>query len=263
LYDYLIWNGIPEKYALREMERGYNWLTKIVSEAQHVILPTQLLKERLEKLGLTRKKVSVIPVCADPPVITDPNRVRLIHNIGSKKVLFYLGSLSAYHDLESVLLALQKIKSKDAVLIVAGGWKKAFKRFERYTKEAKIPIVYVGILSPIELEYYLSAADICMAIYKFSQPSGFFPATVIKYMLAGKAIVATDLPEIREMFKGLKAGLLVQQNDANELALAIDFLLENCEEGIKMGTTAQKIAENNYLWKHHTRALVNIFDSLR
>jgi glycosyltransferase involved in cell wall biosynthesis len=74
--------------------------------------------------------------------------------------------------------------------------------------------------------------------------------------------VATDLPEIREMFKGLKAGLLVPQKDSNELALAIDFLLENNEKGLKMGSTAQEIALNNYLWKHHTSALVSIFDSL-
>lgn len=254
--------GMPLETALMERERGYDWLKKVAAIADRVIVPTNVLKKRITTLEIDEKKISIVPVCSHP-LTPRGSSVQSLYNTGEKKIIFYLGSLSAYHDLESLLKAMNKIKSKEAILIVAGGWKKAFKKFEKYINELKMPVIYTGKINSMELEYYLSCANICVATYSFPYPSGFFPATLIRYMLAGKAIVATDLPEIREMFKGSKAGLLVQQNDANELALAIDFLLENYEYGIKMGTTAKKIAENNYLWKHHTKELLSIFDSLR
>jgi len=117
-------------------------------------------------------------------------------------------------------------------------------------------------VTPAELGAYLSAADICVAPYNFHRPSGFFPAKVIRYMLAGKAVVATDLPEIREMFKGKPAGVLVPQRDPKALAESLDYLAENDEERLKMGTIAKEIAENNYLTKHHTDQLVKVFKEI-
>ena len=254
---------ISRRYSALEKARGHKWVEYTIQKSDWIIVPTTVLKQRLISLGGIADRISVVPVCQDPIVPRNPSYVRRKHGLRTEKVLLYLGSLVTYHDLKTLLLALNRVKSSDIALLIAGGRENVVNKYRKLMRNKDVRVVYVGRPKPSELQYYISAADICLGIYKFAEPSGFFPATVIKYMLAGKAIVATDLPEVREMFKGLKAGLLVQQNDANELASAIDFLLENYEEGIKMGTTAQKIAENNYLWKHHTRALVNIFDSLR
>jgi glycosyltransferase involved in cell wall biosynthesis len=81
-------------------------------------------------------------------------------------------------------------------------------------------------------------------------------------MLAGKAVVATDLPEIREMFKGRPAGILVPQKDPKALAEALDYLAENDDERSRLGMIAKEIAEHNYLTKHHTDQLLKVFEEI-
>jgi glycosyltransferase involved in cell wall biosynthesis len=255
------WNNykkIPADVALKERKPGYAWLKLVAVSANHVVVPTRILRDRLIWLGVKKERISIVPVCTEPFTQRDPSVVRNLYNIGKRKVIFSLGSLSAYHDIDCLLRSLIDTNSKDCVLIIAGGWKNSFKEYEPYIQKIKIPVFYVGRLSPVELEYHLSCADICVANYRFAYSSGFFPATVLRYMLAGKPIVVTDLPEIREMFKGQKAGLLVRQHDHIELANTIDFLLKNEQECREMGKTAKNIGEKNYLWQNHSSKIEDV-----
>lgn len=251
------------KYTKQESKKGYNWLQNIGHASDCIIVPTEVLKNRILKSTNYKKKIFVLPVCQDALIKNDRSVIRSRKNLESKNVLFYLGSLCHYHDVETVLASLKKIKSSNVILLVAGGiGKKPFEIYSRFLKGLKIPVIYLGRLDTTELEYYISASDICLSIYKFTEPSGFFPASVVKFMLAEKPIIATDLPEIKEMFKNEKAGLFIEQRNASQLAKTIDFLLENPHERINLGKKAGEIAHKNYLWEHHSQSLTKIFNLL-
>lgn len=254
---------ISHNSACLEEKRGYAWIKKVVSSADHIIVPTNILKNRLLKLGLSNDLISIVPVCQSNFIPRDSKYIKQKNGLNNERIIFYLGSMTGYHDLKTVILSLNKIKTKNIVLLIAGGSDEIVNRYRKFLQNNYVRIIYVGRPNSSELEYYLSAADICLAIYKFTEPSGFFPGSVIKYMLAKKAIIATDLPEIREMFKDLKAGLLVKQSDVNQLAYGIDMLLDDEDERVAIASLAQGIAENNYLWCHHNKAVMNIFNSLK
>jgi glycosyltransferase involved in cell wall biosynthesis len=261
-YEADLSEGVPRNIAIKERNRGYSWLKEITSLADHIIVPSSVLKNRLTTLGVEGKRVSIIPVCTHSFSPKDPSYVRSLHKLGNQKIVYYLGSMSPWHDLKCTIMALSKLRYKNSVLILSGGAERTFKSFSKYMKGVSNRVIYTGKLSPDEVDYYISAADVCVAPYNLTYPSGFFPGAVVRYMLGGKAIVATDLPEIREMFKGLKAGLLVRQNKVDEMADAIDFLLENPDESRKMGKVAKNIAENNYLWHHHTEKLEKVLSHI-
>ena len=209
----------------------------------------------------------MVPVCVNPSPGSTPNMIskkQIIHKKhGLKindKIVFHIGSASPWHDLNTLVKSTLYIKSK-IILIIAGGGQDLQYHFQN-TPKGKVKIIFTGKLQPKELDKYLSAADICVAPYSLHGDSGFFPANVVRYMLAGKAVVATDLPEIREMFKGVQAGILVKQGDAKALAEAIEYLAENDNERFKMGKMGKEIAENNYLTRHHTDQLVRIFKEI-
>jgi len=262
LWDNLRNNRISRKHSGLEKTRGYEWLKQVIQFSDKMIVPTKVLQERLKCLGASRQQISVVPVCQDEFTSRDPHHVRKKHGLPDQKILFYLGSLTTYHDLNTLLRSLNIVKSSDLILIIAGGSYAKIKKYQRLIEASKVPVLYLGRLKSVDLEYYISAADICLGIYRFEEPSGFFPGSVIKFMLASKAIVATDLPEIREMFKNERACLFVQQQNIKQLASAIDFLVNNPEERTKLGRTARKISEKNYLWKNHTLKIKQIFDKL-
>lgn len=251
--------GLPEPAIIRQTNRVYSWMVDIARGADRVIVPTEVFMRRLNELGIERNKIDVVPVCVRPTPSFDRNLMRRKHNMQSdEKMVFHVGSASPWHDLTTLYKSLRYIKSRIIVIISGRRPELSFPTHDF----PNIRVSVMGKVTPDELGAYLSASDICVAPYYFHKPSGFFPAKVIRYMLAGKAIVATDLPEIREMFKGTQAGILFKQGDAKALAEAIDYLTENDNERLKMGKMGKEIAENNYLTRHHTDQLVKIFKEI-
>lgn len=251
--------GLPKPSIIRQTKRAYSWMVDIARDADRVIVPTTVFLERLCQLGIEKSKIHVVPVCVRPTPNSDRNMMRRKHNMKTdEKMVFHVGSASPWHDLTTLFESLRYIKSR-IIMIISGERPEPSLPTQNFQN---VRVSFTGKVTPAELGAYLSAADICVAPYNFHQPPGFFPAKVIRYMLAGKAVVATDLSEIREMFKGKPAGVLVPQRDPKALAEAIDYLAEKDEERLKMGTIAKEIAENNYLTRHHTDQLVKVFNEI-
>jgi len=251
--------SLPKPSIIRQTKRAYSWMADIARDADRVIVPATVFSERLCQLGIEKRKIHVVPVCVRPTPNSDRNLMRRKHNMNThEKMVFHIGSATPWHDLTTLFESLRHIKSR--IIVIISGKRPELSLPTQNFQNVKVS--FTGKVTPAELGAYLSAADICVAPYNFHQPSGFFPAKVIRYMLAGKAIVATDLPEIREMYKGKPAGVLVPQRDPKALAEALDYLAENDEERLKMGTIAKEIAENNYLTRHHTDQLVKVFKEI-
>ena len=251
--------GLPQLVVAREVKRTYHWMCDVANRADSVIVPTRVFADRLQELGVKGGKIRVIPVGVDSSPSLDLQCTKEKHNLkDDERVVFHIGALSPWHDLHTLMGSIQYVKSK-LVFIIAGGRDRDLEQQAEYYAQGGTRVIFTGRLEPSEVGSYLSLADICVAPYRFPQPSGFFPAKVIRYMLAGKAIVATDTPEIREMFKNREAGILVPQGNTRALAQALDRLAEDGRERLRLGSLAREIAENNYLIKHHTERLTKVF----
>ncbi|MEM4251851.1 MAG: GT4 family glycosyltransferase PelF [Candidatus Bathyarchaeia archaeon] len=74
------------------------------------------------------------------------------------------------------------------------------------------------------------------SLVAFSSISEGFPYVVIEAMLSGTAIVATDVGGVREALGG--AGILVRPRHPEEMATAINYLLEDPERRRNLGSKA-------------------------
>jgi len=73
---------------------------------------------------------------------------------------------------------------------------------------------------------------------------------VLEYMLAGAAVVATDVGGNRELIEHDRTGLLVPTGDASALADAIARLLASPELADGLRRRARTVAEQNHGWDH-------------
>ncbi len=111
---------------------------------------------------------------------------------------------------------------------------------------------------PGRISTYLYAAD-CLIIPPVSGPLQRFRRTVLPmktylYMAAGRAIVAPDLPDQREILTdGLNAAL-VKPDDVDSCAATIRDLLEDDELRRTLGSAAQREA-SNYTWEARARKI--------
>ncbi len=251
--------GLGKNTIDRETGRCYRWMQDVAGGADRVIVPSRVLAERLREYGVSGDKIRVVPVCVDPSVPSDIEVVRERHRLrDDETVVFHIGGLAPWHDMDTMIKAVPYLLSK-FVFIIAGRRDEALEARASLHAHANVRLIFTGRLDPQEVDSYLALADICVAPYRFPGPSGFFPAKVIRYMHAGKATVATDVPEIREMFQGKEAGILVPQQDPGQLAVALERLSGDALARARMGLTGREIAEGNYLVKHHTEQLMQVF----
>ena len=74
------------------------------------------------------------------------------------------------------------------------------------------------------------------------------PLKIFEYMAYGKAIIASDLPVLREVLKNRENALLVPPEDVKGWACALEELTRNRALMRKLGKTARKLLEEEYTW---------------
>lgn len=84
-------------------------------------------------------------------------------------------------------------------------------------------------LPPAELQKYTGLAQIGFSLDSFDDLNCLYnlPNKIFDYMHAGVPIIATAIPEVKNIIEKYKCGILIESNDAKTIALAIKNILED------------------------------------
>jgi glycosyltransferase involved in cell wall biosynthesis len=120
-------------------------------------------------------------------------------------------------------------------------------------------IIFTGYIPHHSLPQYIAIADICVASFE-NNPVTLCksPLKIAEYLASGKAIVASDVGDIKRMVEG--AGLLVAPGSPSELAEGIIKLLKDEDLRINMGLKARKQAETKYNWRYSAENLERAYN---
>jgi len=82
----------------------------------------------------------------------------------------------------------------------------------------------------------------------------------IEAMACGLPVIASKIGGMPEAIIDNKTGILVEPNNANALADAIEFLIDNESIRKRMGKSGRKRVEKYFTWDIHTKKLIDIFN---
>jgi glycosyltransferase involved in cell wall biosynthesis len=183
-----------------------------------------------------------------------------VEGLEGRRGVAYTGSMLAWHGIPDLTRALPSVLERvpDATLVVAGGATSEAQRavldaLQGAAGEAGDPgaVVTLGRVPHQEVPRVLAACQVCVAPYNpAGEPDleryGFWysPMKLWEYMAAGRAVVSTDLPSIREIV-GDDRGVLVPPGDPPALADALADLLEDDGRREAMGRAGRAFAEQN------------------
>lgn len=159
-----------------------------------------------------------------------------------RPVIGYYGAISDWFDWEKVCYVAKRRPEWDVVLI--GGVTNYKKELERYSN-----IKLLGEMAYDQLPKALAGFDVC--IIPFDTSTNLIKATnpvkFYEYLSAGKKIVATDIPELRE-YKDAYAYLT---NDNEEFLDYLDKCVYDKDSLLDAGMAKKKAEENDWQCRYN------------
>jgi glycosyltransferase involved in cell wall biosynthesis len=124
-------------------------------------------------------------------------------------------------------------------------------------------VTFVGHVAPAHVHEVLRQATILVLPNPASAISTHFtsPLKLFEYMAAGRAIVASDLPAIREVLEHERNALLVRPGDPGALATAIERLAYDRDLASQIARRAFHDA-SEYTWDRRAQRLEALFEDV-
>jgi glycosyltransferase involved in cell wall biosynthesis len=224
--------------------------------ADAITVVSSSLKEHLvAEYSTPAEKITVAPNGADlelfnPAVKPETNALPL----GSGPVVGFVGSFRKWHGTELLAQMICEVgtaRPQVRFLLVGDGPEA---RVLRQTTAALAErIVFTGSVPHERVPGLVAALDIGVM-----PDSNFYgsPMKVVEWMAAGRAIVAPDLPPLRDVIFDGTEGLLFTPRSAAALSTAVLSLVDDEQARRRLGATAALRARSSLSWKDNARRIL-------
>lgn len=228
-----------------------------------ISVSSQRLREECINYGVNPKNIFMAPVGADLELF-HPNisgiRIRERYVL-DKPLIIYLGQLHGGQYAEHFIRAAKIILTRFphiAFMVVGGGYRLNELKKLVNDLELKQNIIFTGQVPHRETALYLAAADIAVACFEDNDITRCkSPLKIAEYLASGKAIVASEVGEVKRMLGG--AGILTEPGDSQDLAQGIIKLLEDEPLKKRLSVKARQRAEEIYNWANTAQNLLNAY----
>jgi glycosyltransferase involved in cell wall biosynthesis len=178
----------------------------------------------------------------------------------------YAGHLYAWKGVDVLLEALARLEGVRGVIVGGHEREPDLERLRELAKGLGIAdrVRFTGLVPPPEVAAHLREADALVLPNPASAISTRFtsPLKLFEYMAAGRPIVASDLPAIREVLRHEQNALLVAPGDPDALAAAVRRLLDDRALADRLARAAHEAA-GEYSWDKRAERLEALFQPLR
>ncbi len=221
----------------------------------YVTITVGLAGALTERFG-RRRRLAVIP----DGVRLAPGAIDVEQPPGN--VVGYAGHLYAWKGVEVLLEALAGVPEARGLIVGGHAAEPDLERTRARATEIGLSdrVTFTGLVEPARVPELLRQASVLVLPNQASAISTRFtsPLKLFEYMAAGRPIVASDLPSVREILHDGVDALLVPPGDARALADAIRTLLSNRALARRLAAAAAH-AVPQYGWDRRAERLETLF----
>lgn len=122
-----------------------------------------------------------------------------------------------------------------------------------------------GFVAPSQTHHFLCNADVLLAPYQNrvsvddqgDTSRWMSPLKVFEYMAAGRAILISDIPVLREILQHERTAFMVPPEDVRAWVAALHHLHETPEARARLGAVAREIFLRDYTWTARARRILD------
>lgn len=264
----------------------------------HVIVTvSDVLRDELVERGIPPERIATYPNCIEPAVFnperfsTDERQaLRRSYGIGDDALLVtFIGTFGQWHGVDILAEAIRRLVDEsggvlDATnahfMLVGDGLKFSEVQARLSEEPYKRYVTLTGLVPQDQAPLHLAASDILASPHvPNADGSRFFgsPTKLFEYMAMGKPIIASDLDQIGDIFRGsphvadlrdakdlpeAATAVLAKPGDVADLADGIAMLLNRQDWHGTLGERARAEALGRYTWDHHVDHIFKVLDAV-
>ena len=259
-WEYTHYIPFPQE-AIQEFLKNavHKWLKEFMQKCQHIIIPSESLRDYLVKEYGLEERYTVVPTGTnlEPFVNADGKTLRAEKGWQDETILISVGRLAPEKNWETLLQAFAKVYPKHPNLrLVLIGDGPAKDSLQALAAELGIAerVTFTGSVPFEEVPAYLKAAD----VFSFASVTETQGLVTIEAMAAGLPVVAVDGSGTRDIVEHGKQGFLVE-NDADALAKGLNKLLSDAQKMKRFSHNALKKA-NSFDVNLLTKQIVTVYE---
>jgi glycosyltransferase involved in cell wall biosynthesis len=234
-----------------------------LEQCDAIVTPSHTTRRMLEALGVPTDKITVVPNGAE--LIEPAARPQ----DAPGKYLLYFGALQTWQGVDTLLRAFARLADLDDLYLVICGslQSRDARRSERFAERLGVQsrIRWHWALSAVELAPWIANAELSIAPLREcarNVSQGCAPLKILESMAAGVAVVASDLPPVRELVRDGVEGRLVAPDRPAELARAIRVLMAYPHLRRAMGKRGRERVVREFSWERSLRGLRSVYDHI-
>jgi glycosyltransferase involved in cell wall biosynthesis len=249
------------------LRRLAHWCERTVWRAADVVLPvTKVLAGYVTAAGASARRIEVLPNGIDrthfAPALSGA-RIRQVHGLEGKTVIGFTGFLREWHGLPAIVDVMRELTAQgyDLHFLVVGDGQ-GRPALERAAKAAGIEnrITITGVVDRHEIPDYVASFDIAVQPKATEYAS---PLKLFEYMALGRAIIAPDQPNLREVLTNGSNALLFAPDDPVSLANALSALIVEPDLRTKLGAAAARTVEDlDLTWDGNARKIAAAIEGI-
>ncbi len=232
----------------------FSWLMFSQLKWASALIPvTDGLADMCKNHASDNAVIKVIPNGANihlfSPNAKDVNIKKIVSLPGNYCVFF--GTMAPWQGINNLLEAVASEdwpKHCPLVVIGDGVEKVKVKKFEEKYPEK---IIYLGKLPYNEMPPLIAksiASFVCTQNLKNRAYSGMAPLKLFESMASGVPVIATKMPFQKDIIANSNSGILIDRDSPILIIKALQYLLDNPEEALKMGENGRNFIEAHHSW---------------
>ena len=213
---------------------------------------------------------SHLPHSSKVVVIRNFPLLEVVKRIGKREkdrkefaLLIYVGGLTEDRGAREMVEVANHMKSK-ARLILVGSFFDSYLEAELRAKASK-EVRFTGWVPYEQVFSFLSEADIGLVCFH-PTPNNIAASwrnnKLFEYMAAGLPVIASNFPLWKEIVEGNNCGLTADPLNPEEIAKAVEYLIQHPDEARKMGENGRKAVVVKYNWEMESKKLIAVYKKL-
>jgi|YNPNPStandDraft_1061719.scaffolds.fasta_scaffold09024_4 glycosyltransferase involved in cell wall biosynthesis len=237
------------------------WWAQRFRNVDGLITITYGLKQEFVEAGMPPERCLVAPDGVDLSRFSQlPERLQargLLHLPAERPIVCYTGHLFPWKGVHTLVESAGLLP--EVQFVIVGGMPEDVEALRRFAADHHVTNVQlVGHVPPTQVPLYLAAADVLVLPNSAREEiSAHYtsPMKLFEYMAAGRPIVASDLPSLREVLTHNRNAILVKPDDPHALADGLRHLLSSPPLAACLATTARE-AVSSYTWQARAQNLL-------